>query len=74
MVEEILVLFIISPLEKVLQFYLQVVMLALGPKKSAAVAAMVEGPVSERCPASALQMHPATTLVLDPEAAQLLKF
>jgi len=52
----------------------QVVMLALGPKKSAAVAAMVEGPVSERCPASALQMHPATTLVLDPEAAQLLKF
>lgn len=52
----------------------QVVMLALGAKKSAAVAAMVRGPVSEHCPASALQRHPATTLVLDPEAAQLLKF
>lgn len=52
----------------------QVVMLALGAKKSPAVAAMVRGPVSEHCPASALQRHPATTLVLDPEAAQLLKF
>lgn len=50
----------------------QIVMLALGAKKSAAVAAMVEGPLSELCPASALQMHPATTLVLDPDAAQSL--
>jgi glucosamine-6-phosphate deaminase len=50
-----------------------VVMLALGAKKAAAVAAMVEGPLGEQCPASALQMHPSTTVVLDPEAAQLLR-
>jgi glucosamine-6-phosphate deaminase len=51
----------------------QVVMLALGAKKAQAVAAMVEGPLGEQCPASALQMHPSTTVVLDPEAAQLLR-
>lgn len=50
----------------------QIVMLALGEKKAGAVAAMAEGPLSAMCPASALQMHPATTVVLDPQAARLL--
>ena len=50
----------------------QIVMLALGEKKASAVAAMAEGPISAMCPASALQMHPAATVVLDPQAAQLL--
>ncbi len=50
----------------------QIVMLALGEKKASAVAAMAEGPLSAMCPASALQLHPATTVVLDPQAAQLL--
>ncbi len=51
----------------------QIVLLALGEQKASAVAAMAEGPLSAMCPASALQMHPATTVVLDPEAAQLLR-
>jgi glucosamine-6-phosphate deaminase len=49
-----------------------ILLLALGPSKAAAVASMVEGPVSAMCPASALQLHPAVTVVLDPEAAQSL--
>lgn len=48
-------------------------MLATGVAKAPAVAAMVEGPVSAACPASALQMHPAVTIVLDRGAAQDLK-
>jgi glucosamine-6-phosphate deaminase len=43
-----------------------------GAHKSAAVKAAVEGPVSEACPASALRMHPAATMFLDPAAAALL--
>lgn len=50
----------------------KIVMLAIGEKKARAVAAMAEGPLTAMCPASALQMHPATTVVLDPSAAQLL--
>jgi glucosamine-6-phosphate deaminase len=46
-----------------------VVMLATGANKAAAVKAMVEGPVSAWCPASALQMHPATVLIVDEAAA-----
>ncbi|WP_370162676.1 glucosamine-6-phosphate deaminase [Limimaricola soesokkakensis] len=45
------------------------VLLATGAQKAEAVAAMVEGPLSARCPASALQMHPRATVVLDAEAA-----
>ncbi|MFT6533420.1 MAG: glucosamine-6-phosphate deaminase [Limimaricola cinnabarinus] len=45
------------------------VLLATGGPKAAAVAAMAEGPLSARCPASALQMHPKATIVLDAEAA-----
>ncbi|MGR3464487.1 glucosamine-6-phosphate deaminase [Limimaricola sp.] len=48
-------------------------MLATGAHKAAAVAAMAEGPVSARCPASALQMHPRATIVLDAAAAAKLE-
>ena len=43
--------------------------LAVGPRKAAAVAAMAEGPISASCPASILQMHPKCTLVIDDSAA-----
>lgn len=47
----------------------QVLLVAQGERKAAAVAAAVEGPVAARCPASVLQFHPRTTLVLDEAAA-----
>src|SRR5580704_19037406 len=45
------------------------VLIATGAGKAAAVAAAVEGPVSASCPASALQLHPHVTVLLDPAAA-----
>jgi len=48
-------------------------MLATGSAKAAAVAAAVEGPLAARCPASAIQLHPDATVVLDPEAAANLR-
>jgi glucosamine-6-phosphate deaminase len=49
-----------------------VVLLATGESKAAAVQAMVEGPVSAWCPASMLQMHPATVVLVDEAAASHL--
>ena len=49
------------------------VLLAIGTAKAGAVAAMVEGPVSARVPASALQFHPHVTVILDQEAASTLE-
>lgn len=48
-------------------------LLANGKGKADAVAAMIEGPVSGMCTASALQLHPRATVFLDPEAAGKLK-
>jgi glucosamine-6-phosphate deaminase len=48
------------------------VMLAFGADKARAVAAMAEGPITAMCPASILQMHRQTMLVIDPPAAGLL--
>jgi glucosamine-6-phosphate deaminase len=48
-------------------------LLAFGEKKRFAVAAAVEGPVTAMVPASALQMHPYTTVIIDKPAAQELK-
>ncbi|WP_163848697.1 glucosamine-6-phosphate deaminase [Pseudooceanicola aestuarii] len=48
-------------------------LLATGPEKARPVAAAVEGPLSAACPASALQLHPDATLVLDPAAAADLR-
>src|SRR6202167_47196 len=45
------------------------VLIATGPANAAAVATAVEGPVSASCPASALQLHPHATVLLDPAAA-----
>lgn len=50
----------------------QVVLVALGARKAEAVAGMVDGPVSARCPASVLQLHPRCTVVLDEDAASRL--
>jgi len=47
----------------------QILLLANGAKKAAAIAAAIEGPVTSMCTASALQMHRDTTLFLDREAA-----
>jgi glucosamine-6-phosphate deaminase len=49
------------------------VLLATGEGKADAVAATVEGPVAAVCPASALQLHPHVTVVLDPAAASRLE-
>ncbi len=46
--------------------------MACGAAKSPAVKAMVEGPVSAMCPASALQMHPRATVIVDRAAAARL--
>jgi glucosamine-6-phosphate deaminase len=49
------------------------VLVATGPHKAHAVAAAVEGPVTTRCPASILQLHPHATVVLDELASAQLK-
>ena len=46
--------------------------LAMGQVKAAAVAKMIEGPITALVPASALQLHPRTTALIDEEAAALL--
>jgi glucosamine-6-phosphate deaminase len=52
----------------------ELILVALGEAKAAAVAAAVEGPVAAICPASALQLHRFATLVLDRDAASRLRF
>jgi glucosamine-6-phosphate deaminase len=49
------------------------VLLATGEAKADAVAATVEGPLSALVPASALQLHPHATVVIDEAAATRLK-
>ncbi|MGO1496770.1 glucosamine-6-phosphate deaminase [Agrococcus casei] len=51
----------------------QLVLLAFGESKAQAVARAVEGPVTEDVPASALQLHPHATIVIDEAAASLLQ-
>ncbi len=47
----------------------RILILAYGPHKTAAVAAMTRGPMGPDCPASFLQQHPEVHLVLDTAAA-----
>ncbi len=47
----------------------KIIMLATGANKVNAVAAALEGPVSVKCPASALQLHPDVTYVITADAA-----
>ncbi len=49
------------------------VLVATGAGKAEAVAAMVEGPVSQLCPGSVTQMHPHVTVLLDEDAAAGLR-
>ncbi|WP_440053294.1 glucosamine-6-phosphate deaminase [Pseudoalteromonas sp. T1lg65] len=51
----------------------KVVLLATGENKADAVSAMVEGPLTAACPASALQMHRNAVIVIDEAAASKLK-
>lgn len=52
----------------------QCLMLATGRGKADAVAAMIEGPLSAFCPASALQLHPAAKIFIDEAAAAKLAY
>jgi glucosamine-6-phosphate deaminase len=49
------------------------VMLGFGAIKAPAIAKAVEGPVTAMVPASALQLHPHATVVVDEEAASSLR-
>lgn len=51
----------------------RVVLTATGSAKAHAVARMIEGPLGAVCPATALQLHPAATVVIDEEAAAELE-
>jgi len=48
------------------------IIVGTGVDKAAAIKAMIEGPVSAACPASALQMHRNVTVLIDNDAAQNL--
>jgi glucosamine-6-phosphate deaminase len=48
-------------------------LLAFGEKKADAVAKLVEGPITAMVPASMLQMHPDTAVIIDEAAASKLK-
>ncbi len=49
------------------------VLVASGSCKAEAIAAMIEGPVAARCPASLLQFHPDVVVVVDEAAAEQLQ-
>lgn len=51
----------------------RLVLIATGEAKSEAVAAAVEGPVTSMVPASALQLHPHATIIIDAPAARRLE-
>lgn len=50
----------------------EILLVASGSRKAAAVAAALEGPVTPRCPASFLSLHPGLSVMLDRTAASLL--
>ena len=50
----------------------RIVLLATGQSKARAVKDFIEGPVTSMVPASALQMHPQVTVLIDADAASLL--
>ncbi|OAK67597.1 glucosamine-6-phosphate deaminase [Lederbergia galactosidilytica] len=51
----------------------KIILLAFGEAKAEAVQQMVEGAVTEECPASVLQNHPDVTIIIDEAAAGKLK-
>ena len=52
----------------------RILLVATGKRKAGVVAAALSGPVTPRCPASFLSLHPALTVVLDRAAAGALRF
>ena len=50
------------------------VLVATGAHKAKAIAAMIEGPIAIRCPASILQFHPNVIVVVDEAAASRLEY
>ncbi|GER21628.1 glucosamine-6-phosphate deaminase [Zafaria cholistanensis] len=50
----------------------RLVLVATGAAKAQAVATLAEGPLGAYCPATALQLHPEATVVVDEEAAAQL--
>ena len=50
----------------------EILLVATGRAKARAVSAALQGPVTPRCPASYLSLHPALTVILDHSAAALL--
>ena len=50
----------------------KIILIGTGENKAKAVKAMVEGPISEECPASILQKHDNVVVVVDEAAASLL--
>jgi glucosamine-6-phosphate deaminase len=51
----------------------EILLIATGTDKAEAIKNTIEGPVSAHCPASILQMHAKTTVVIDQDAALGLK-
>ncbi|MCS7180005.1 MAG: glucosamine-6-phosphate deaminase, partial [bacterium] len=51
----------------------EILFLANGLKKAEVVAEAIEGPITSQITASALQLHPKVTVILDEEAASKLK-
>lgn len=51
----------------------KILLLATGSTKAKAIKELVEGPLSASCPASALQMHQDTIVIIDAEAAAELE-
>jgi len=51
----------------------KIIILASGKNKAQAVKSMIEGKVDSYCPASFLQNHPDVYVIVDKEAAELLK-
>lgn len=51
----------------------EIVLVAVGGEKANAISRAVEGPVTASCPASALQLHPVAKVIIDKDAARLLK-
>ena len=48
----------------------RILLIATGEQKAGAVRAMIHGPVDPQCPASILQLHPDTVVLLDRGAAR----
>jgi glucosamine-6-phosphate deaminase len=51
----------------------ELVLVAQGEAKAEAVAAAVEGPLTSMCPASALQLHPRASVIVDEAAGSRLR-